>query len=46
MKREKVSLPFIGVSVNGNGTGKKSPIDGEGIFLREKTYLSKVCKRA
>ena len=45
MKREKVSLPFIGISLNGNGTWKKARLIERAVFFKEK-YLSKVCKRA
>ena len=45
MKREKVSLPFIGISLNGNGTWKKARLIERAVFLKKKTYRWKVCKQ-
>ena len=45
MKREKVSLPFIGISLNGNGTWKKARLIEKAVFFKRKTYRWKVCKQ-
>ena len=45
MKREKVSLPFIGISLNGNGTWKKARLIERAVFFKEKNTVGRYVNR-